>query len=72
MLFLFVCLVVAVCNYFLFGKILKYLNLCHVYLSVFDEGVPDVLILMVDVCVERSHDDPGEEHKHDNLPDDFS
>ena len=40
--------------------------------SVCDERVPDVLILVVDVRVDGSHDDPGEEHKHDDLPDDFT
>ena len=44
----------------------------HPYLDVCDESVPDVLILVVDVRIESSHDDPGEEHKRDNLPDDFS
>ena len=42
------------------------------YLGVFDEGVPDVLVLVVDIWVDRSHDDPGEEDKHDNLPDDLT
>ena len=38
------------------------------YLGDVDEGAPDVLILVVDVCVQRSHDDPREEHQHDDLP----
>ena len=44
----------------------------YMYLSVCNESVPDVLILVVDVWIERSHDDPGEEDKHDNLPDDLT
>ena len=39
------------------------------YLGDVDEGAPDVLILVVDVCVQRSHDHQCKQRQHDNLPD---